>query len=320
MANSGVSFRVVRTELDRIANAIWSKADTPDVASVKDELVFHQIPVSLGSQQEQVFAGSGYWDQRGEQQNMPSGESLVNNKVTVVMSEFARQERVSRWFFEDAQFNLVEKIVSNMIGNGRQTQDLRAFEIYRGATAGTLTSDALSLLNNAHTLINSAATVDNLETDRLTDGVLNTLITRLMEQPGQDGVVRGSVPRCLLVPTIRHKLATELNDSEWSAQTANNAINVYRSKYGIMVKHSPFLGSAISAGTGISAGSNDLCFLLGDTHEVNRYLREDLKTDTVDYKYQVNNDYIYKAYYRENYSAIDFLGVVGTSGTTGAYA
>lgn len=290
------------------------------MATVRDELVFHQIPVSLGSQQEQVFAGSGYWDQRGEQQNVPSGESQTQQKVTVVMNEFARQERISRWYFEDAQFNLVEKIVSHMIGNGKQTQDYRGFEIYRGATGATLTSDGLSLLNNAHTLIGSGATVDNLETDKLTDGVLNTLITRLMEQPGQDGVVRGHVPRCLLVPTRRHKLATELNDSEWSAQTANNAINVYRSKYGIVVKRSPFLGAAISAGTGITAGSDDFAFLLGEMHEVNRYIREDLHTDTVDYVYQGNNDYIYKSFYRENYSAIDFLGVVGTSGTTGSYA
>lgn len=315
MATSSINPNVVQTELDRVVFNVFSPEKKPGYASVENSKIFNQIPVKLGVQKEEIFAGSGYWEQRGEKQNVPRGESRVGQTVTYTIVEFSKAEDFPKWYFDDSQFDVVVKAVRQMAYSGRRTQMREAFGLWRNAfsSTGTLTSDGLSLINNSHTLLNSNRTVDNYLTDKLTDGTLNDLINLMAEMYTQDGVLAGYLLECLLGSNRRFKDMCELVDSELSAETANNAVNVYSSKYNIFVYQSEMIGAA-------AGGSDHYVFGLAGYHEVNRYIREKLNTWSRSWELSDNRTYTYGAAYRELYRAPDFAGVVGTDGTTGAYA
>lgn len=289
----------------------------PGFVSVTDKRIFNQVPIALGSEQEEIFAGSGYWEERGSTQNVPLGNSKFGQKVTYTVSEFSRQEEIPKHFFDDAKFNSITNIVKAMLNNGKSTQELNGFKTFRQAftaTTGTLVSDGLSLCNNSHTLLNNSGTVDNYLTDKLSDDVVNDMIVMLAEMKGQDGVLSfGTDPEVLLTPCANFKRASEIVESELSAETANNAINVYSSKYGIFVAQSKFIGAT-------AGGSNHYAFLLGKGHQINRYIREAINQWHKDWTQTNNRTFVYGGAYREVYGVPDFVGVVGTDGTTGAYA
>jgi len=111
----------------------------------------------------------------------------------------------------------------------------------------------------------------------------------------------------LLVPQALFKLATELTDSALIADTANNAINVYRSAYGFKVYSSPQLGAA-------AGGSDTAWFLLTKNHSVSRLIRQGLQTALTPWQFSDNRTYTYQANYRENYFVPDYAGLVGSTG------
>ena len=80
---------------------------------------------------------------------------------------------------------------------------------------------------------------------------------------------------------------------------------------GMQVKYSPFLGATYSGVT----GADTAWYLLSHNHSIVRWVRQALQTNMVPYQNQRNNNYIYKAEYREVVDAISFEGLVGSTGT-----
>ena len=70
---------------------------------------------------------------------------------------------------------------------------------------------------------------------------------------------------------------------------------------GLIVYQSPFLGAAYG-------GSDTAWYLLSADHSMYRWVRQSIVTDLVDYKFQRNNNYIYKAEYRAVVGPISFRG------------
>lgn len=313
--HSSLSPDVVQTELDKVIFNEFSPEKKPGYADVSNPLIFNQVPVDKGVQKEELFSGGGYWEQRGEKQNVARSESKVSQKVTYTIVEFSKAEDFPKWLFDDGDFGVVAKSIKHMAFGGRRTQVREAFGTFRNAfsSTGTLTADGLSLCNNSHTLGGSNKTVDNYLTAKLTDETLNDLINLMAEMYAQDGIVAGYLMETLLVPNRNYKRACELLDSELSSETANNAINVYSSKYGIQLFQSEAIGS-------VQGGSDHYAFGLARYHESNRYIREALNTWSRSWEMSDNRTYTHGAAYRELYKTPDFAGLVGTDGTTGAYA
>jgi hypothetical protein len=141
----------------------------------------------------------------------------------------------------------------------------------------------------------------------LSPTALNTAIVQLLEQKSQDGVIMGQQPAYLLVASANFKNATEIVGSQLVSDSANNALNVYSSTYGISVWHSPYLGAS-------SGGSDTAWFILSRNHGVTRYIRQEIETSLVDYIYSTNNNYVYKGCFRETYGVTDYVGAVGSAG------
>ena len=87
------------------------------------------------------------------------------------------------------------------------------------------------------------------------------------------------------------------------------ARDVYKrqTQYGINVATTPYIGLA-------AGGSDTAWFLLGDNHSITRWVRQGIETAIVDWKFQRNNNYIYKGSFREVVGAMDYVGIVGSLG------
>lgn len=251
------------------------------------------------------------FSQIGETQAVPAGTPQVTNTYTISVLDFAQKIVLSKDLFDDNLFNVWQAEVRELGNMAKLTQDITAFSVFRNAFSGdttpVLTADGLSVCNAAHILI-GGGTISNTATGVLNSTNLNTGIVALREQKGQAGVIRGGVPAILLVPSALFKLATELTDSALIADTANNAINVYRSAYGFKVYSSPHMGTQ-------AGGTDTRWFLLTKNHSVSRLIRQGLDTAMTPWQYSDNRSYTYQANYRENYFVPDYAGIYGSTGT-----
>jgi phage major head subunit gpT-like protein len=310
--SSNLNPNVVKTALDSVfVQNFDAREKHPQYATAESATVFNQDSVDRAAVITEIFAGTGAWEERAEEQDVPQANALVDDQQTFSVVNYAQSVDITKNFFDDDQHSVYEKMVAKMARNGRITRDKNAFGIYRGAFSTTLTNDGVSLVNDAHVTV-KGFTVDNNIELALTEASLDTAITALTEQKGQDGLIEGAMPAVLLVPSKLYKTAVEITEAELRSNTGGsndgvNEPNVYSSKYGIEVRTSPFLGSA-------AGGSDTAWFLLADMHGVSRWKRQDIQTTLVDWKFQRNNNYIYKGEYREVVGAEDYAGIVGTDG------
>lgn len=305
---SAINPDVVKTELDDVFMQEFNYTNHPGYADATSELIFNQDSTDKQAEQEEVFKGVSLWGQRSEEQDVPADEPRITNKVTYNVVNFAKSVDISKNFFDDNMHGSYEKLVRDFAEKGRITRDDNAVALYRNAFTSTLTADGATLVSDTHTTI-SGDTVDNKITAALTQASLNTAIIGLVEQKDQSGVVRGSMPNTLFVPPALFKLASEIVESDLKQGTTDNDMNIYSSKYGIYVATSNRLGAA-------AGGSDTAWFLLGRNHAIRRWVRQGVVTDLVDYKFQRNNNYIYKGEFREVVGAIDYVGVFGSTGLT----
>lgn len=189
----------------------------------------------------------------------------------------------------------------------RITQNQTAFGLFRGAFTTTLTADGSAFIGS-HTLL-SGGTTTNLVSGALSTTTLFNAFTTLYQQVNQAGVTVGNEPAILLVPPKLMKTAIEITDSVLVSDSGNNAVNFYRSKLGIQVLSSQYLGS------NITGGSDTAWYLLSNRHSVTRLIRQGIETALTDWRFSNNRTYKYQAAYRETYFVPDYAGVVGATGT-----
>lgn len=311
MFNSALAPDVVKTAIDLVFNAEFELDTLPGIATAQTASVFKQSTTDRAAVIVDQFMGSGYFESRSELQDVPTGTARVGNQKTFSVTNWAKSIDISKNLMDDDQHDTISKLIKSTARNGRLTRDKNAFSILNGAFTTTLTNDSVALVADAHITLNGD-TVDNKSTATLREDSLDTLFQLLINQKTQDGTLGGHMPSVLLVPTALFKRACEITKSTLRSSTANNDLNYYSELYpGLQVLHSPFLG----AGFG---GSDTAWFLLSSDHSVTRWVRQDVVTDLVDYKTQRNNNYIYKAEYREVVGAVSYEGIVGSDGTVAA--
>lgn len=307
---------ITRTELDEVFfQNLELRTAFPGTATAENGKLFRVTNTTHSAYIGEINKSSGLWSQIGETQVMPEATPRVANKYTITVSDFGNSIDISKDLFDDNMHDVWATDVKNFALYARVTQDLNAFEVFRGAFTTTLTADGIAFISASHVTL-SGATVSNLVTGALSPTTLNTALVALGQMKTQEGVVVGAVgsDMILLVPMALMKLATEITDSVLISDTANNAVNFYRSMLGIEVMTSPYLGAAITAGTNTTAGSDTAWFLLSPMHGVRRLLRQGVETALRDWMYSNNRTYNYQGNYRENYFCVDYWGAVGSQG------
>lgn len=303
----GSSASVIKSGLDEVVMAAYTRTPNPETGTAESPELFRQVVVDRGAEVTEQYSGVPKFEERAEQAVITAQSPRVGNSKTFTVKNLSSQVNISKNLFDDEKYGVVQMMMEDFGNKARTSMDNEAMGIYRGAFTTTLTNDGSALCADAHTTLNGD-TVDNLlAASALSESTLNTGFTALTEQLDQSGTIVGHMPYCLLVPQALYKTAVEITDSELRSGTGNNDINMYSSKYGIIVKTSPHLGAA-------AGGSDTAYFILSQNHLVTRYKRNELETALVDWVYQANNDYIYKGEFREVYGAISYEGVVGSAG------
>lgn len=305
--NSSLNPNVVKTALDGVFNQTFSGEKHPGHATAESAMVFKQDTADSSAVIEELFKGVGAWETRAEEQDVPNGTPRIGNQKTFSVVAFSKSVDIPKHFFDDNKHSSYEKMVQNFALRARTARDKNAFALFRNPTTAAYgSSDGVAPISASHTNLNGD-TVSNLVTGALSETTLNDAIVKMLEMKSQDGEIDGFMPRTLLVPPKLFKTATEIADSELRSGTANNDLNVYSSKYGIYIATSQYLGAA-------AGGSDTAWFLLSDNHSVTRYVRQGVTTDLVDYKFQRNNNYIYKGEFREVVGLMSYEGLVGSTG------
>ena len=306
-ASAGLNPNVVKTALDKVFKQGFAISQHPGYADATSPNVFKQDTIDRAAVITEIFKGTGLWGLKIEEGDVPEASPKVGNQQTFSVTEFAQSVDITKNFFDDEQHGVYEKLVADMADTGRITRDRNAFAVYRNSRSTALTNDGLSILNDAHVTL-AGGTVDNLlAASALSETVLNNLIVNLIEQKAQDGTVRGNMPKVLLVPPALFKIASEITESELRSNTPDNDMNVYSAKYGIAVATSPHLGAA-------SGGSDTAYWLLANNHSVTRWVRQGVETALIDWKFQRNNNYVYKGSFREVVGCLDYVGICGSAG------
>jgi len=304
---SALNANAVKTALDFVFDAEFSLEAMPGVAHASDPVVFMQDSIDRAAVINEQFQGVGYFDERTETASLAQATPRIGNQKTFSVLNWAKEVDIPKNFFDDDQHSVVQKSMRSFARNAKLSQDKNAFDQYNLGFTTVTTNDSVALFSNSHVTL-SGDTVDNLETGALTETTLNSAFISLAEQLTQDGTLGGHQPACLLVPPALFKLATEITKSELRSGIADNELNYFSQIYpGLVVKQSVFLGAS-------QGGSDTAYFLLSCEHSMYRWVRQDVTTDLVDYKYQRNNAYIYKAEYREVVGPISFEGMVGSTG------
>jgi hypothetical protein len=304
MFTEAQNFSIVQTELDTVFfQQFQYDASQPGIATASTGSIFKPLTTEHAAYIGQINKATGFYSIIGETQTVPLSTPAVRNKYTILIKDFADSIEISKDLFDDNMHGVWAEDVRQFSLMARATQDNHAFGLFRNAFTTALTADGVSIINTAHPLI-GGGTVDNLIVGALTPTTLNTAITRLREQKNQAGVILGGSPAILLVAPANFVNATQVTESALVSDSGNNAINVFRSAYGITVWTSPYLGAA-------AGGSNTAWFLMTPQHSVTRVVRQGIETALRPWQYSNNRTYLYQANFREEVFCPDYAGIVG---------
>lgn len=297
-----------RTEIDSV---FFQTFEAPEMgawgfATAENGKLFRKVPTTHSAYIHNVNMGTGMWSAIGETETVPSDTPKTGYKNTVLVSDFAQKILISKNLFDDNMHDVWAEDVREFAMMARVTQDYNAFGLFRGAFTTTLTPDGVPLISASHVTLNGD-TVSNLISGALSDSTLDLAMIALVEQPNQRGVVRGSQGKYLVVAPKKFKSAQQITGSVLVSDSANNAVNIYMSIYGIEVMSSNRLGA-------ISGGSDTAWFLLSDFHGLKRVIRQGVQTALVSWEYSDNRSYKYQGNFREAYFAADWAGIVGSTG------
>jgi phage major head subunit gpT-like protein len=301
---------VVKTALDSVFMQEFTWKEFPGHVGATSSLVFQQETTDKAAEIDETFKGVSLFEAFAEESDVPMDQPRIANQKTFSVLTYGKSIDIPKNFFDDNNHGSYEKMVKDFAMKARISMDDNAMNLYRQAfvTTSFTTPDGASIVSDTHTNINGD-TIDNRITAALSETSLNTAITMLYEMKDEAGVIVGGTPQTLFVPPALFKTACEIVDSELRSGTADNDMNVYSSKFGINVCTSNRIGTA-------AGGSDTAWFLLGRNHSMTRWVRQGIQTELVDYKFQRNNNYIYKANFREMVGCRNYLGIVGSLGTT----
>jgi len=309
--NSGPDLILVKTALDRLKDYAMIEATTVGKATALDTILFTQDTATNAAVVSSVIGGGGYFQTTTDDVPLvPEANIAAAPKKTSLVYEFLQNMPISRTFMADQQLAAVSKAVRQRTAAYMTSRDRKAFvgtyaSGFTGANNGT-TIDGVPLFSNSH-INENGDTVDNLETGALTDSNLNIMINSLRTQINQAGVLIGYEPKALLTPVALHSTGMQVAKSVLRAGTGNNDLNYYSEMFpGMKVVYNPHLDSV----------STTAYFVVSNDNGVMRAEREGFFTELVDWRYQSNDQYLYKMRAREVTDAISYDGTVGSTGAT----
>ena len=231
-----------------------------------------------------------------EYQTIPAGLERVYKH-----EEFASGFMVERKFYDDEQYNVIEKMPADLARAGRYKVETDAATVFNGGFT-TNGYDGKPLFAVNHPILKTTAVTEfgtgvcsNLVDGALSDTTLKAATTMFRKQCDEAGKLIQMKPDTLIVPPSQEWLAYELIKSAQKPGGNLNDVNALMGKFKILVWD--FLTD------------DDACFLLDSKrHNLNFFWR--VKPE---FKREEDFDSLvqkYRGYMRYSYGYSDFRGVV----------
>lgn len=305
---------VDKTEIDTLFFAEVDRENEPDEVIATNPVFFKQGTTNKAAEITADLGGPGQFEQHSAGEEIRQVNITVQNQKTHSVLNYKKAVPIDVEFFEDDQHATVSQTITNFGMRARTSRDQYAFERSWGdAFSGVTTAAGVALISDSHTA-QDGTTVDNLETGTLTPANLKTLVKSLrLQRHSSDGELAGHNPRGLLVAPDIYDEAVEILDSELIANSAENNINFFKTKYGTMtIGTSAYLDATYNS---LNTNADTSYFLVSNHHSVMRWTRLGLTTTLVDPSTDSKDRYMYKARFRDIVSAVTYDGVVGSNGT-----
>lgn len=207
---------------------------------------------------------------------------------------------VTREMFEDDQYNYINQIPSMLARSLRQTEETIATNVLNNGFSTALTADGAALFSATHSLV-GGGTFSNMPATAsdLTMASLEQACTDIMNFVDDQSLKIMVRPVRLVVPTALWHVAEKILGTDRAVGSADNDINVVRSKMAVTV--TPFLTDP-DAWFIITDTPNGLTFYRRRAAEINR----DNDFETQNLKFTTTS--------RFSVGATDPRGAYGTAG------
>jgi hypothetical protein len=303
--------KLTSTGLDQLFFMTFDAPMRPEYVAASDSLVYNQDTSTQASETIEELVGVGPLEKRGsELAKAATGNPREKNLITYIHDEFAKGIELSKNLQADDKFSSVAKMIKSLAMNARISMDKNAMGVYLRGLAGTETiGDGKALFANDHPI--DGGTVDNLITAVAGEAALTEANVALLNQKNPDGEVGGHLASFLLTQPADFARWSRILKSELRPGTANNDMNFYSSAYGIVLKMSQFLGTAVTG------GSDNYWVLGSNNHGVIRWERQGIATRHIPGSIRENKSDWYDVDYRQSVGAASYMGLVGSIGTTG---
>lgn len=250
------------------------------------------------------ISGLGRMAQMGEGESVFYDRAVEGSRISVGYAMFGLGFQISRLLFDDEMYGVMKKMSQALARSTKYEQEIRAWALFADADAGaTFTGfDALPLIDESHTLLNSTSTFDNRLTADLAASSLESAIDIFATVVDDSNMELAVEPRVLLVAAQGRWTAAKLLESAFSPEDANNAVNPLRD-VGLSWFASPYLTDT------------DSWFVLADKgqHDLGFYWR--LKPETDDTEDFDSKGLKFSAIQRFLVHFNEWRGIVGSMGT-----
>ena len=98
---SAMNPNVVKTALDDVFMQEWNFQQQAGYVDATSAAVFIQDSTDKAAEIQEIFKGTGLWNERAELEDVNSDESRITNKITFNVVNFANSIDVSKNFFDD---------------------------------------------------------------------------------------------------------------------------------------------------------------------------------------------------------------------------
>ena len=303
--DSSPSLELVKTALDKIRDEAVLRIARTGKATADNPVVFTQETASNAAVISTVQGGGGYFIKTVDDLAPQKGIAIkAASPKTTIIAEFKKDLDISRTFMADQQHSSVAKAIRGNVASWLTSRDRNAFLVYALGFTTQNTIDGVNVFSDSHKNENGD-TVDNLESGALADLTFNTAVVSCRNQINQTGVKEGYGPDFILVANQGHKNAMAVTKSVLRSGTGNNDQNYFSELWpGMEVVYNQHLDET----------STTAYFIGAQGHGIERFVREGLNTNLVDWKTQRNDAYIYKLRAREEVDSIEYSGVLGSTG------
>lgn len=211
---------------------------------------------------------------------------------------------ITREMMEDDLYDVIgERKAKGLAFSMRQTKEITAANVYNRAFTSTYTGgDGKELLATDHPNVAGGTYANELATAAdLSEASLEQAVTDLMKFTDDRGLKIAVLPQTLIIPVDLWAVADKIMKTEYEVDTANNTVNVVRSKFPGGVKVNHYLTDA------------DAWFIRTNVPHGMKYWSRRADDFDVDQDFDTDNAK-YKASYRCSFGWSDPKGLFGSPG------